>query len=154
MPQPALKILETTPPAIRRFSTADLSKHGGWVMQRLLKKYPTRDERFMANFLNGLIYSNECLFLYQDHAVALAQVVNTYSLESKPLVQERFVWCEDPDNALYVADAAHFYDEFARWAKDQRLDKIIVQESSDVPHEKIKDRLGRLYQAQLTFARL
>jgi len=154
MAQPALKILETTPPAIRRFSSADLNTHGGWIMKRLMTKYTTRDERFMANFLNGLLYSNECMFLYQDHAVAMAQVVNTYSLELKPVVQERFVWCEDPNNALHVIDAAYFYDNIAQWARSMQIEKIVVQESSDVPHEKIKERLGRLYTAQLTFAKV
>ena len=146
-------VVEITP-AVRRFSTADLSQHGGWIMKRLDERFPGHTERYFAGWLNGLIYSNECLFLYQEHGVALAQVVNTFSLELKPVVQERFVWAENPENVLHVNAAAHFYDNFAQWATSMQIEKIIVEEQSDVPHEKIKEHLGRLYTAQLTFARV
>ena len=139
---------------IRRFSVADLSRHGGWIMRRLIERYPHQNERYMAGWLNGLIASNESCFLYQDHAVALAQLVNTFNLDLKPVVQERFVWAEEPEKATHVEAAAQFYDWFAQWAKAMSIEKIIVEEMSDVPHEQIKERLGQLYTTQLTFARV
>lgn len=153
MPSTAEK-LDAQPINIRRFSEADLSEHGGWIMRRLIERYPHQNERGIANFLRGLLNSNEHLFLYQDHAVALAQVVRTFSLEALPIVQERFVWAEDPSNALHIHAAAAFYDWFASWAKGMETDKIVVEEMTDVPHEKIKEKLGRLYTAPLTFARV
>ena len=153
MPATAEK-LEPTPIDIRRFSEADLSEHGGWIMKRLMERYPQHNERSIANFLRGLLNSNEHLFLYQDHAVALAQVVRTFTLEALPVVQERFVWAEDPNNVLHVNAAAVFYERFADWAKSMETDKIVVEEMTDVPHEKIKEKLGRLYTAPLTFARV
>lgn len=146
--------LEPLPINIRRFSEADLSEHGGWIMARLIERYPHHNERAIANFLRGLLASNEHLFLYQEHAVALAQVVRTFTLDALPIVQERFVWAQDPNNALHVNAAAAFYDRFVDWAKSMEIDKIVVEEMTDVPHEKIKEKLGRLYSAPLTFARL
>jgi hypothetical protein len=153
MPATALK-LESYPINIRRFQLPDLAQHGGWIMKRLIDRYPHQTERAMAGWLTGLISSNECLFLYQEHAVALAQLVNTYSLELKPVVQERFVFAEDASNELHIDMASNFYDEFSRWTKSMSIDKLIVEEMSDVPHEKIKERLGRLFTTQLTFARV
>lgn len=139
---------------IRRFSEADLSEHGGWIMARLMARYPQKNERALATFLRGVINSNEYLFLYQEHAVALAQQIRTFDLEAEPIVQERFVWAEDPENALHQACAAAFYDEFLRWAASMQITKIVVEEMTDVPHEKIKEKLGRLFTAPLTFARV
>jgi hypothetical protein len=153
MPSTAEKTTEL-PLNIRRFSEADLSQHGGWIMRRLMERYPHHNERAIANFLRGLLASNEHLFLYNDHAVALAQVVRTFSLEATPIVQERFVWAEDPDNVLHINSAAAFYDWIANWAKSMDIDKIVVEEMTDVPHEKIKEKLGRLFTAPLTFARI
>ena len=139
---------------IRRFEDPDLSRHGGWIMKRLINRFPHHNERFMANYLRSIIASNEYLFLYQDNAVALAQMVRTKTLDASPVVQEIFVWAEDPENALHVQTAAHFYDRILDWAKSAGIDKIIIEEDSDVPHEKIKERLGRIFQAQTQFVRL
>jgi len=139
---------------IRRFEEADLNTHGSWVMKRLIDRYPHHNERFMATFLRGLIYSNEYLFLFQDHSVCLAQMVRTKTLDAMPVVQELFVWAEDKDNALYCLEAANFYDRMLEWAKGLGVKQIIVEEDSDVSHEKIKERMGRVYSAQIQFVRL
>ena len=142
---------------IRRFNSADLTSHGGWIMKRLTAQYPTRPERYMANWLQNLVgvgaVANESLFLWQEHGVALFQLVNTFSLDLQPVVQERFVWAEDPDNISHIDAAAAFYGEAERWAKSMSVDKIIVEEMTDVPHEKIKEYLGRIYTVQTSFAR-
>src|ERR1700758_3969089 len=81
--------------AIRRFGIADLARHGGWIMRRLQKGRPDLNDRAMFTWLSGLIESNEHLFLYQEHAVALAQVVREEMLAGKPVVRERFVFAEE-----------------------------------------------------------
>ena len=74
MSEAAVKIEIHEPAFIRRFELADLSKHGPWLMKRFLAKFPEMGEKQIAGYLNGMITNNEHIFLYQDHAVALAQV--------------------------------------------------------------------------------
>lgn len=152
MPQPAEK-LEPLPNTIRRFSEADLCTHT-WIMPRLIERYPLHNERSLATFLRGLLFSNEHLFLYNDHGCALAQVIRTFELTAEPIVQERFVWCADPNNVLQTNAAAEFYVEFERWAKSMGVSKMIVEEWTDVPHERIREKVGRLFTQQLIFARV
>ena len=141
-------------PTIRRFDTADLSTHGAWILPRMVATYPHLNERAAASLLQTVNYSNEWRFLYQDHSVALAQVMAAHSLSARPVVHERFVWCEDKENKEWVKAAAEFYTEFLRWAKSLSAEAIIVEENSDVPHEMIKEKLGRIYTRQQQFARV
>lgn len=139
---------------LRRFQIPDLDRHGKWILPRLLAAYPHLTERTAAGFLAGIVYQNDSLFLYQSHSVALAQMVGSHTLAPKPIVWERFVWVEDPNDKQQVEDAAVFYDEFARWAKAQGCETIVVEEMTDVPHEIIKQKLGRVFNRQQQFARL
>ena len=150
----ALALVKPEPAVIRRFQTPDLNRHGGWMIPRLLKAYPMLTEQRIAGWLNGLIYSNEFLFLYQDHGVALAQRFFPDALQPMPVTIEKFVFVENIEDAAQIANAALFYDEFLRWSKNQSIATIIVEELSDVPHDTIKERLGRLFTRQQTFARL
>jgi hypothetical protein len=143
------------PPPIRRFELPDLSRHGAWIMARVLKQFPHLNERTVIGWLKGMLYSPETLFLYQDHSVAMAQVVKLHSLDAAPVVHERFVWCETPDNPEHQQEALLFYRDFARWAKHQGCTAMIVEEASDVPHEMIGKLLEkRMFQRQQTFVRL
>ena len=101
-------------------------------------------------WLKSLIYSNEYLFLYQEHGCACAQTVKEETLDGKPIVRERFVFAEEG----HTAEAASFYSEFLQWAKNQGVTTILVEEMTDVPHDMIKERLGRLFERKQIFARL
>lgn len=138
------------PQRIRRFELPDLSRHGGWIMKRLQKTYPHMNDRALASWLQGILDRNEYLFLYQDHAVALAEVLRPSTLAPKPVVQERFVFAEEG----YAETAAEFYTEFKQWAKSQDIDVIIVEETTDVPHDLIKEKLGRVFERKQLFARV
>jgi hypothetical protein len=154
MAQAAQKIVEPTyEPPVRRFDLADLTEHR-WIVPRLLEAYPRTNERMLVGWLKGLVYSNEHLFLYLPHAVALAQVLRNVSLENTPFVQERFVWVEDKDDREQVRRAAGFYDEFNRWARQQGCEVMFVEESSDVPHEMVREKLGRVFTQQRQFVRM
>lgn len=129
-----------TPPRTRRFCRPDLDEHGAWVMKRFLESYPHVVERNAAGWLTGLIYNNECLFLYQPNAVALAQVDRAHTLAPMPLVRERFVFAREP---RYIEEASFMYLEFDRWAKHLGADTLLVCEGlTDVPPEMISKRLG------------
>lgn len=153
MPATAEKLPTPLPNTIRRFEEPDLCKHT-WIMPRLMERYPQQNERALATFLRGLFFNNEYLFLYSDVGCALAQVIRTCTFDAEPIVQERFVFVEDANNALQTTAAAEFYAEFERWAKSLGVSKILVEDWTDVPHEKIREKLGRLFTQQLIFARV
>jgi hypothetical protein len=148
----AAKVQDVPPPAgnMRRFHLPDLDKHGAWLVQRLRRAYPHRTDRDLVGWLKGLLYSNEFMFLYQDHAVALAVLTRQHPLEERPVIQEMFVFAMEGHDR----EAAAFYGEFARWAKNMGVETVVVETMSDVPHELIKEKLGRLFTRQVVFAKL
>jgi hypothetical protein len=141
---------EPIPNAIRRFTLADLSQHGAWIAQRLMKLRPELTDRQLRTWLTNLIESNAHLFLYQPHAVALAEVVREESLAGKPVVRERFVFMQEGHDA----EAAEFYVEFMRWAGSLGAEQVIVEEMTDVPHELVRAKVGRVFERKQFFARV
>ena len=135
---------------IRRFAIPDLDRHGEWIITRLLTAYPHLDRRTLIGWLRGLLYSNECLFLYQEHSVAMAQVERSHTLAPKPLVRERFVFCKPG----FEDEAADFYDKFSQWAKHQGCQTLVVMELSDVPEAKVKAKVGRLFTRPQHYAKV
>src|ERR1017187_9736944 len=118
-------------PKVRRFEIADLNRHGGWIIKRLQQARPTLSDQQVMSWLKGIIYSNEYLFLYQEHGCACAQTVREETLGGAPVVRERFVFAEEG----FQAEAASFYSEFSQWAKHQGVTTMIVEEMTDVPHD-------------------
>ena len=142
------------PPFVRRFERPDVDRHAAWFVPRLLLSYPHLTERSVMTWLLNIMNSNEFMFLYQDHAIALAQVVS-HTIRPEAIVEEVFVWCEDPADKDQQADAAYFYDHFVEWAKRKGIPTVTVEELSDVPHEIIKDKLGkRLFERKTIYARV
>lgn len=139
---------------IRRFTTADLSRHGGWVLKRLMPLFPDCTEAFIAGWLRGLIANNEHLFLYQEHAVALAQVISSPGLRPGKMIQERFVWVEDKTAKVQLESAADFYEHFAEWGRGMSAERVICCENTDVPKSLIEVRIGRLFDTKISHARL
>ena len=140
-------------PAIRRFELGDLSRHGGWLIPRLVTALELPEQR-LGGWLRSMIDNNEHLFLTQDHSVALAEMQRANGLADKPIVRERFVLAENPDDVEHVKEAAGFYDEFHRWAKNLGAEIILVEELTNVPHDMIKEKLGRIFSRQQQFARV
>ena len=153
-PAPVLDVVRKDAPIIRRFDTADLSTHGAWILPRMIKAFPHMDERMAATFLQNANYNNECIFLYSDDGVALAQVQSGSPLDPQAVVYERFVWVKDPTNVDMQKGAAEFYVHIQRWAKSMGAQAIIVEENTDVPHEMIKLKLGRIFTRQQQFSRV
>lgn len=146
---PPVKVLEL--PVVRRFQLPDFDTHAAWLLPRLLKLCPHMNERAMVSYLRGVLYEQDYLFLFQDNAVALAQVITHHGFAAQPILWERFVLAREPK---YAASAVAMYAEFERWGKMKGLSVMIVEEATDVPHDIIKERLGRLFTRQQTFARI
>lgn len=153
MAEPVLKLVSPAP-VIRRFDTADLSRHLKWLLPRMTKAYPHMNERAVVTFLQTITYNNEWKLCCSDEAVALAQVMSAHTLDASSIVHERFVWVENPEDKEQVKNAAEFYVEFYRWAKTLGASVIIVEENTDVPHDMIKEKLGRIFTRQQQFARV
>ncbi len=141
-------------PFIRRFDTADFSVHGNWVVPRMLQAFPHMNERGIATFLQNIIYNNEYQFLYSDEGVALAQVQSATPLDPRVVVTEKFVWVKDSQDKDMQVRAAEFYAHIRRWAESLSAQVIIVEENSDVTHDAIKEKLGRIFTRQQQFARV
>lgn len=151
MPAVATQLKTVDTASFRRFQIPDLDRHRGWLIARLKTAYPHLNDINLVGWLRGAIWNPEYLFLYQDNSVALFQVMSSHTLSPQPLVEERFVFCEDKENADHVAQAAEFYAEVRKWAKHQNVGVIIVEEQSDVPHEMVKEKLGRLLERKQIF---
>ena len=122
-------------------------------MPRLTAALELPEQRVGA-WLRSMIDSNEHLFQWQPHSVALAEVQRVNGLADKPIVRERFVFAENPDDLTHVKEAAGFYDEFRRWAKSLGAEIILVEELSNIPHDLIKEKLGRIFTREQKFARV
>ena len=133
---------------------ADLSQHGPWLMKRFVAKFPDADERYIAGYLSRLIYDNEHLFLYQPHAVALAQIIHSPGIKPIKIIQERFVWVQDRADKEQLENAADFYSEMKLWGKRQNAERIFACEDSDVPKPLIVARIGRLFDVTVSHARI
>lgn len=154
MAEAALKIEIHEPAAVRRFEIADLSTHGPWLMKRFGAKFPDMPEQAIGGYLRGTVYQNENLFLYQDHAVALAQIVFSPGIKPVRVVQERFVWVEDRSDKEQLENAADMYLHMKDWGKRQSAERIIACEDTDVPKALIEARLGRLLDTKISYARI
>ena len=143
-------------PTIRRFSTSDLTSSAGWIMEKLRALYPNKSEVMLANWLRQAANRNDCLFIRTDHAVAFAEVVVINLMDEHPVIYERFVWCENRQSNQHIEEAMMLYGEFRRWAKSMSIAKVIVNQSSDVPRERIGECFWskRLYPEQIDIARV
>lgn len=152
--KPKAFILEREPPFVRRFERPDIDKHAAWFIPRLLKVFPHLNERSAYTWLLNILTSNEYMFLYLDHGVALAQAVQ-YGLRAEAVVEEQFVWIEDPLDKDMQNDAAFVYSHFHEWAKRKGLPVMIIEENSDVPHETIQKALNkRLFERKQIFVKV
>ena len=135
---------------MRRFALPDLDTHGAWILKRIALAFPHLNDRFLLGWIRSLLYDNANLFLYQDNGVALFQTIGIFSLAHKPIVIERFVFCQEG----HVKQGAEFYTLAAEWAKSQGIEQVFVEELSDIPHDLIKEKIGRLFTRQQVFARV
>lgn len=158
MNEPARSRLVVEPVAlseIRRFETPDIDRHGLWLIPRLKLKYAHLNDRGILSWLrSGLMVSNEFMFLYHEFAVGLVQIESSHTLAPKPIAREHFVWAKDKTVPEHVIAATALYNRFAIWAKGKGCEVMVVEEDTDVPHEALKENLGRLFARQQQFARL
>jgi len=153
-PQEVIKPAE--PIKIRRFERPDLDQHGAWLLERLRTVYPGVTEMILYSRLMNILYNNEFLVLYQDDAVAVAQLVRGNSLNPRPSVHEWFVFVKNPADKAAIDRASAFYADFVRWGYAQDCEAIVLSSGmSDVPIEEARKHLGgRIHEKQQLFVPL
>lgn len=140
----------TAAPQVRRFMLPDLDRCGNWLIPRIMSAYPHLSQRFVIGWIRNILYDNAYLFLYQDNGVALFQMTPVYSLTPPGVVIERFVFMKNDQDK----NGGAFYTEALRWAQGLNVKEILVEEQSDVPHEVIKDAVGRIFNREQHFVRV
>lgn len=135
----------------RRFQLPDLDRHARWFMPRFQQEFAHLNQRQAIGFLRSVVYDNECHFLYQEHGVALAQAIGSHTLDATQVIWERFVWVENPKDAAQLEAASWFYPAFVRWGQQKGFATMVVEEKTDVPHELIKARVGRVLNTEQKF---
>lgn len=146
---PSVQVSAPPRDSFHRFTLSDLTQHQ-WLLRRLLQSFPHHTDRSLGTWLRNMMNDNSVLFLASDNAVALFETVKLSTLALKPVVIERFVFVKEG----YGSEGLEFYKEAAKWAKGQSAEQLLVEELTDVPHEAIKDVLGRLFTRQQIFARV
>lgn len=146
--------IERDAPFIRRFERPDIDKHAAWFIPRLIKTFPHLNERSAYTWLLNILTSNEFLFLYLDHGIALAQAVQ-YGLRAEAIIEEQFVWTENPLDKEQQEDASFVYLHFLEWGKRKGLAVMVIEENSNVPHDMIGRRLEkRLFERKQVFVKV
>ena len=138
---------------VRRFSRPDLDRCGPWLLPRLVLSFPQQNERQIASWISSLLHSNEFLFVCSDNAVGLAQLQRADIFQVETIVVERFVFAATNQPA-HIEEAAEMYVRFADWAKHHGARFVQVMEQTDVPADTVKDKVGRIVNKTLVFARV
>ncbi len=149
------EIFEVPAAEVRRFYLADLTDHGPWLLERLLRAYPSQNQRSIIGWLNGVIDNNEflCLLMPEAKAVCFAERAPLDRLSGQMVVREIFVWVEDPSNIAQVGAAVQFYNHMKTWAKSQGITQVIVCERSDVPEAQVR-KANRLHETKALWMRV
>lgn len=141
-------------PFTRRFQSSDLSKHGPWLFPRLSKLFMHMSDGRLHGWLLDMMGQNDFMFLYQDHGVALA-MLRSDSLRPDAVVEEIFVWVEDPANEEHLRAGAYFYVHFDEWAKRKSVPTVLIEQNTDIPRKLIAEATGkRIFEAKLAYMRV
>lgn len=151
----SVKAPSAVPRPPRRFFIPDIDRHP-WIVDRLTKQYGITDRQAIG-WLRSVTESSEFLFFYSENAAALAEVTRQHTLAVEPVLTVRFVWCHDPANKDQIVEAALFFDEFAKWARNKNITTIMLEDDvMDVPRDMIREtkNLGRLFRRETWFAKV
>src|SRR5262245_36530579 len=140
----------------RRFELPDLNEHGTWLIERLQSVYPGVDVRTLYSKLHSILYSNEFMLLYQPNAVAIAQLVIGNALMPQPVIQVWFCFVKNRETKEQIEEAAGFFPDFMRWARNQGCGAVLLPENLDLmdvsPEVAGKAMGGRLFKREQLYA--
>lgn len=135
----------------RRVVLADLqSRKGEWLLSRLREKYPNKTDAEIVSWLRGCTSSSEYFFVQTDRAMALAMIYREDTF-ARTSVRECFVLCTA--ESAYE-QGAYLYSVIREWAAQLGAYELVCEVFTDVPRERIKERVGGLFKRDQVFAKL
>lgn len=123
-------------PACRRVNGNDLNELAGWLLDKILSRYPDKNPRAVMGWLQGCSESGEFFFVRCGDAIGLAQIKQDF-LRPKS-AHEVFVFA--PPEKIDQAKA--IYSDIAVWATHNGCDRLVVEVFTDVDHGDISLELG------------
>jgi hypothetical protein len=147
---------EIIDPSIHTVSGVDmpqLTDRITWILGRLRDRFPGYQDTHIINWLRTMSGTNgvsNYRFVCTKHAVALSEY-RTEHLTVKPTVIDHFVLIEEGAD---VSEGEALYDDMKRWALSIGANEIRVNPKSDVPIEQIEDRIGKITERRVMYAKI
>lgn len=155
MAEAAEKIAPVEIPAIRRYQTADIMKHAGWLFPRMARAFPHMSrEQHYTWLLNIIQQNNDVLPLFHENGIAFAAIVSPM-IGTDVRIEELFVWVQDAADPEQMRAGAHFYAHFYDWAAKRGVQTVIIENNTDISRKAILEATGRrVFEAKLAFMRV
>jgi hypothetical protein len=137
----------------RNFVLPDWTDTRNWLLPRLKVKWPHLQDIQIDGWIRSIIDGRDFMLIRTDNAVACAQMVKD-SLSPVPEVIEKFVIAKSRENGDHVEECMHLYGDLVRWAKNVGARDFTIEQFTDVKHEIIAARLGRVFDRETKFLRV
>lgn len=134
---------------IRRIVPTDFNELGLWLISRLQKVHPEATGPMILTYLRGCSQSNDHWFVRKGGAVALAKVERV-PLQAQPIAAEVFVFCQEE----CLDDAADLYVPMRQWAAGINCERLEVYVNSDLPLQRIREKIGPTQLSRSSMQRL
>lgn len=155
MPQEQIAF-EVIDPSIHTVSGVDLPQLTDritWILERLRDRFPGYQDSHIINWLRTMSGTNgisNYRFVCTKHAVALSEYRNEH-LTVKPTVIDHFVLVEEGAD---ISEGEALYDDMKRWALSIGASEIRINPKSDVPLDQIEDRIGKIVERKVPYAKV
>jgi hypothetical protein len=151
--QIAFEIIDPSTHNVSSVDFPQLADKITWMLERLRDRFPGYQDTHIINWLRSVSGSNgisNYRFVCTKHAAALSE----YRIEQmtvKPIVIDHFVLIEEGAD---VSEGEALYDDMKRWALSIGATEIKINPKSDVPVEQIEDRVGKIVERKVLFAKV
>ena len=151
--QIAFEIIDPSTHNVSGVDLPQLADRINWMLGRLRDRFPGYQDPHIINWLRTMSGTNgisNYRFVCTKHAVALSEY-RSEALTVKPTVIDHFVLIEEGAD---VSEGEALYDDMKRWALGIGAAEIRINPKSDVPIEQIEDRIGKIVERKVMFAKL
>jgi hypothetical protein len=147
---------EVIDPASHTVSGVDLPQLAdriNWIVSRIRDRFPGYQDSHIFNWLRTMSGTNgvsNYRFVCTKHAVSLSEYRSEH-LTIKPTIIDHFVLIEEGAD---VSEGEALYDDMKRWALSLGASEIRINPKSDVPIEQIEDRIGKITERKVMYAKI
>jgi hypothetical protein len=154
--KPEIREAEDEAGEIRRFTIADLSAWGDWLIDRISERYPGRDRRYWLGKLHEFSAGNDYCFIRNERAV-LCIGSSPRALDGALVCLEIFAFSRDalpspaaetkgllliPFDTPAERPLVLLYRSARAWCRSQRAARFFVGQCSDMSTLRIKGLLS------------